>query len=132
MHTGPVIAVVDDFPDLLESITNLLSLFGYFVVTSNVRDLMAGGKYAMALFLSEHDPVVVIFDITPPYAKTLSYLKTFIRQEAARGRKFIITTTTPEVARASASLPGIAQVFIKPPHPTELLSAIKQAVESAT
>ena len=44
-------------------------------------------------FMVEHNPEVVIFDISPPYDENWKYYKTMRDSDAMRGRGSVLTTT---------------------------------------
>ena len=47
-------------------------------------------------YLQKHNPEVVIFDISPPYAQNWQFFKTMRDAEAMRGRGSVLTTTNKD------------------------------------
>ncbi len=51
------------------------------------------GNVDFVQFLVRHDPQVVIFDISPPYAENWHFFKTIQNVKAMDGRGLVLTTT---------------------------------------
>src|SRR5712692_503355 len=51
------------------------------------------GHVDFATYLTEHDPEVVIFDISPPYVENWHFFMTMRDADVMRGRGSVLTTT---------------------------------------
>ncbi len=88
-----VIAVVNSSEDTVEMLRASLQQHGFTsVVTGHVHDFKTG-EVDFPAFLAEHDPAVLIYDISLPYDRNWTFLKLVLDTEAMRGRQVVLTTT---------------------------------------
>ena len=45
------------------------------------------------MFLSRHDPAVIVYDVSIPYDKNWTFLRLLLDSESMHGRKVVLTTT---------------------------------------
>jgi CheY-like chemotaxis protein len=91
-----VVAVVNTNDDLVSVIRDALIVEGFSVVTAHIRDIKAG-RQDFSVFLREHDPGVVIYDIAIPYEDNWTFLQTLRQLPEAEKRRFILTTVNKRV-----------------------------------
>jgi CheY-like chemotaxis protein len=95
-QAGLVVAVVNTNDDLVNVIRNALIVEGFNVVTAHIRDIKAG-RQDFSVFLREHDPAAVIYDIAIPYEDNWTFLQTLRQLPEAEKRRFILTTVNKRV-----------------------------------
>jgi CheY-like chemotaxis protein len=86
----PVVAVVNSNDDLVSALQHALETDGFNIVTAHVQGIQ-DGTLDFAVFLEEHDPAVVIYDIALPYDSNWKFLS-MIRQLPQAQRPFVVTT----------------------------------------
>src|SRR3979490_1525857 len=80
--------------DTINTVQNLLPQSGneQTLIWCHFADLKKGnvdfGKY-----MDEHNPEVVIFDLSPPYDENWQFFKTMRDAESMKGRGIVLTTT---------------------------------------
>ena len=88
-----VVAVVNSSEDTVEMLREALVLHGFTsVVTGHVHDIKVGATDWPA-FLAEHDPAVIVYDLSIPYDQNWTFLKLLLDTDSMRGRKIVMTTT---------------------------------------
>lgn len=121
-HTSPV-AVFNDIPDTVEMLIQALRGAGlHAAVGATTQD-----GFDVAAFIREHDPSVVLFDINPPYAKSLEKFRRLRADAFPRLPVFLTTTDGHHLERWLE--PGeVRGVFRKPCDVERLAEAIRQAM----
>jgi DNA-binding response OmpR family regulator len=92
----PVIALFNASDDTVEMVRRMLDASGFnCLVGCHFSDLKKG-VIDFARFLGEHDPEVVILDISPPYAENWEFFKKLRDSKAMAGRGLVVTTTNKD------------------------------------
>jgi DNA-binding response OmpR family regulator len=86
------VAVVNSSDDTVEMLRVALQHAGFESVTAHVDDVKRG-VLDFSRFLTEHDPRVVIYDVSPPYEQNWTFLQMLRTTDAMRGRLVVLTTT---------------------------------------
>ena len=94
--SNPVVAVVNTNDDLVQVLRDSLLREGFDVVTTHIRDIKAG-RHDFDAFLSNHDPTVVIYDISVPYEDNWTFFQTLRKLPEARDREFVVTTVNKRI-----------------------------------
>lgn len=92
----PVVAVINSNDDLVKVLRDALIREGLDVVTAHIRDFKAG-KLSFPDFLSNHDPAVVIYDISVPYEDNWTFFQTLLTLPESQARTFVVTTVNKRV-----------------------------------
>jgi hypothetical protein len=89
-----VVALFNASDDTIDMIQSLLTAAGsgQTLVWCHFADLRKG-TVDFAKYMAEHNPEVVIFDISPPYAENWLFYKTMRDADAMHGRGAVLTTT---------------------------------------
>jgi len=91
-----VVALFNASDDTVEMVRRMLDASGLdCLVGCHFSDLKKG-VIDFARFLDEHDPEVVILDISPPYAENWEFFKTLRDSKAMAGRGLVVTTTNKD------------------------------------
>lgn len=88
-----VVAIVNSSEDTVDMLRQCLLDHGFTsIVTGHVRDFKTGAE-DFPKFVDQHDPAVIIYDISIPYEKNWTFLRLLLDSESMRGRKLVLTTT---------------------------------------
>jgi CheY-like chemotaxis protein len=109
----PVIAILNNNEDLIRMLSDALKEAGCNVASVRLVDVRAG-KVDLELFVEEHDPDAVIFDIALPYRANLSMLEDLRGTGVLAGRGVVLTTpnvrATRDLLRVNAfEITGLAE-----------------------
>ena len=85
-----VVAVIDTNPDTVDLLKDTLEQAGFLVV-STYTWLAAKGELDLEAFLRTHQPVVIVYDIAPPYDRNWAFLQ-HLRQTLLKEYRFVLTT----------------------------------------
>jgi CheY-like chemotaxis protein len=112
-RSKPVIAILNNNEDLIRMLSDALKEAGCNVASVRLVDVRAG-KVDLELFVKEHDPDAVLFDIALPYRTTLSMLEDLKATGVLAGRGLVLTTpnvrATRDLLRVNAfEITGLAE-----------------------
>jgi DNA-binding response OmpR family regulator len=94
--TKRVIALFNASDDTVEMVQRMLGASGFnCLVGCHFSDLRKGA-IDFARYMDEHQPDVVIFDISPPYKENWDFFKTLRDAHAMEGRGLVLTTTNKQ------------------------------------
>jgi len=114
-HTGPILIVEDD-PDILSSVADILDFEGYDVVTA------ADGAIGLDL-LEKSQPTLILLDMRMPVVNGWD----FARIMKERGYEVpVLVMTAAQDARRWAEEIGAVGYIPKPFHITDLLDAVER------
>jgi CheY-like chemotaxis protein len=94
----PVIAILNNNEDLIRMLSDALKEAGCNVASVRLMDARAG-KVDLELFVEEHDPDAVIFDIALPYRLNFSMLEDLRGTGVLTGRGLVLTTPNVRATR---------------------------------
>lgn len=94
----PVIAIINNNEDLIRMLSDALKEAGCNVASVRLVNVRAG-KLDLELFVKEHDPDAVIFDIALPYRTNLSMLEDLRGTGVLAGRGLVLTTPNVRATR---------------------------------
>ena len=124
---APVVAVVQTSEDIVHLLCDVLTGGGFQPVVGYVPDFREV-RQDFAAFLAEHDPVVLIWDIALPYEQNWAYFQQVAQSDAARGRRFVLTTTNKRALETLVGATSAHELIGKPYDLDELLAAVHRAV----
>jgi CheY-like chemotaxis protein len=124
----PAVAVINSSEDTVEMLRACLQHNGFTsVVTAHVTDIR-NGRTDFLEFVDEHDPKVLVYDISIPYEENWRFLQLLMSSEAMKGRKVIVTTTNKRVLdRLIGDESGAFEIVGKPYDLTAIANAVMQA-----
>ncbi len=123
-----MIAVFNSSDDVVALLRETLQEEGFVVVTAHVPDIKAGREDVLA-FLQRYDPRVVIYDISPPYAENWTFFRLLQDTDAARGRRFILTTTNLRALAEAVGETKAIELIGKPYDLGEIVKAVRHALD---
>lgn len=88
----PVVAVLNTSDDIVELLTIVLEQAGLVVISAHLDEIRRG-SVSLADFVTEHDPQLLVYDVSPPYDRSWRFLEHIRQSPVMRGRTFVITTT---------------------------------------
>lgn len=126
----PVVALFNASDDTVEMVQRMLDVSGiHCLVSCHFADLRKG-TVNFAAYLLEHQPQVVIFDISPPYEQNWTFFRTLRDNPAMNGRGLVLTTTNKDrldevVGHDSSAI----EIVGKPYDRAEIMAAIDGALQ---
>ncbi len=127
MPAAPVVAIVNTSEDIVVLLRELLAGDGFRPVAGFVPDFREG-REDLDGFLREHDPAVIIWDIGFPYDRNWAYFQQASAREAARGRRFVLTTTNKRALDELVGPTNSFEIIGKPFDLDHIVQAVRQAL----
>ncbi|MHB8575004.1 MAG: response regulator [Dehalococcoidia bacterium] len=124
-----VIAVINSSPDVVDMLELALQDEGYHTVGATLGELLQS-EQSLLTFLDEHDPHLIIYDVSPPYPRNWDRFQVVREVETFRNRRVMLTTTDKNALDRLIGPTDSYEVFSKPFELDILLSAVRQAVSS--
>lgn len=128
-HDRPTIAVINSSEDTVDMLRMQLQHHGFTsVVTAHVPDIKRGRTDFLA-FLAEHDPAVLVYDISIPYEENWRFLQLLLSSGEMRGRQVIVTTTNKRVLEQLVGETNAIEILGKPYDLELVIAAVERAIE---
>jgi CheY-like chemotaxis protein len=126
-----VIAVVNSNEDTVEMLRSCLQQHGFSsIVTGHIHDFKTGLR-DFPDFVSQHDPKVIVYDISIPYDKNWTFLRLLLDTEAMRGRKVVVTTTNKVRLEELVGPTEAIEIVGKPYDLERIVAAVKSAISAS-
>ena len=126
-----VIAVVNSNEDTVEMLRNCLQQHGFSaVVTAHIHDFRTGQSDFPA-FIEQHDPAVIVYDVSLPYDRNWTFLRLLLDTDAMRGRKVVLTTTNKHRLEELVGPTDAFEIVGKPYDLEQIVDAVRNAVAEA-
>ena len=123
-----VIAVVNSNEDTVEMLRNCLQLHGFTsIVTGHIHDFKTGVEDFPG-FVAQHDPAVLVYDISIPYDRNWTFQRLLLDTDAMRGRKVVLTTTNKERLEELVGPTEAIEIVGKPYDLERIVGAVKAAI----
>lgn len=92
-----VVAVLNHDADIIEMISTLLLEEGFVVVSGHLPPLNSQRYEMVTSLLQQHKPLVVMYDIAPPYRENYEFFLTLRRKDNLTDIQFVLTTTNKKM-----------------------------------
>jgi DNA-binding response OmpR family regulator len=128
-----VVALFNASDDTVEMVLRMLAASGiHGLAGCHFADLKKG-NVDFVQFLANHDPQVVIFDISPPYAENWAFFNTLRHVKAMEGRGLVLTTTNKNrLDEVSGTDSTAIEIVGKPYDLGQIRAALTAALHTAT
>ena len=128
----PLVAIFDGYADAAEMMAINIALAGFRIVDGHVSDIKRGVTDFIA-FMKEHNPEVVVWDISPPYEGHWNFFQLIRSSSALDGRGVVLTTTHKlHLDSFAQEDSGALEIVGKPVDIDELIRRIRHALEHRT
>lgn len=128
--TKPLIAIFNTTAEVIDALTYVLEEAGHNVVSAFISDFRRGKRDLIA-FMEEHGPDIIIYDLPPPYAEQLAFLRIVRNMEVMKGIRFLFTTTNKRaLEQEDGGKLDAHEIIGKPFDLDELLKIVDRAVEA--
>ena len=126
--TRHTIALFNASDDTVEMVQHMLDASGFQVLVGCHFADLKKGHINFGRYLAQHDPRVVIFDISPPYKENWTFFQGLIGTNALEGRGLVLTTTNKKRLDEAVGKDSEAYEFVGKPYD---LTQIKNAIHAA-
>jgi DNA-binding response OmpR family regulator len=123
----PVIAVFNSSNDTVELLRIVLEEEGFQTVVGHIPELKKG-EFDLVGLIQHHAPTVIVYDISPPYEANWTFLRLVRNAEAARGRRFVITTTNKPALDKLVGPTDALEIIGKPYDLRQVVVAVRSAL----
>jgi len=124
---SPRVAVINSSEELGEMLSMVLQHVGIPTVMAYPLDFKRG-RQDLAIFLTNYDPPVVVFDIAIPYAENWAFFERVRDSAAGRGRTFVVTTTNKRALEEIVGGTGAHEIIGKPYDLDAIVDAVRRAL----
>jgi DNA-binding response OmpR family regulator len=130
--SNQVVALFNASDDTVEMVQAMLNASGLnCLVGCHFADLK-NGRTNFSRYLAQHDPRVVIFDISPPYQENWAFFQTLRDATAMEGRGLVLTTTNKKrLDEVLGSDSAAFEIVGKPYDLNQIRTAINAALRQA-
>jgi DNA-binding NarL/FixJ family response regulator len=123
-----VVAVVNSSEDTVEMLRECLVHHGFTsVVTGHIHDFKTG-EADFPEYLRQHDPAVVVYDVSIPYEKNWTFLRLLLDSESMRGRKVVLTTTNKKRLEELVGPTNAYEIVGKPYDLDQIVGAVQAVI----
>jgi DNA-binding response OmpR family regulator len=127
----PVVAIFNSNDDVVEMLRYVLESSGFVVVSGHVDAIRRGGT-SLSEFVEAHDPVVIIYDIVPPYDRSWRFLEHLREATVMRGRRFVLTSTNAQrVTEIVGTHEQVHEIVGKPYDLEQIAGAVQGAIDAS-
>ncbi len=123
-----MIAVINMHVEIVDMLQLALEDEGFRSVGRTIPELERGDQSLLG-FLDEHDPRVIIYDVSPPYPENWERFQTAREVQVFRGRTVMLTTTDHDSLERLIGPTESFVIFSKPFELGALLDAVREAVQ---
>lgn len=124
----PVVAVLNNIEDLVRMFAELLRGSGYEVVTAMLSDARRG-EIDLIAFLKEHDPRVVVYDVSFPYVMNWTMLEGLRDRGALKDRGVLVTTPNKKAMHDLLHVEEVLEITGRPEEYSTLVETVGRLVK---
>ena len=127
MNGAPtVVAVINSSPDVIDMLRLALEYAGFVVVSALTFDVREG-KVNLDEFIAQHQPVVILYDVAPPYEANWRLFEHVAAMPIMRDRQFVLSSTNARHVVALAGQKHVHEVVGKPFDIDAIVRAVTEA-----
>ncbi len=115
-------ALINASDDTVEMVQRMLSVIGIHSLAGCRFADLKNGHVDFAQFLADHDPQVVVFDISPPYVENWEFFKTLRKTARMKTRGLVLTTTNKKRLDEVIGTPSTAIEIVGKPYDLQQIS----------
>jgi CheY-like chemotaxis protein len=127
MNSSPTVAVINSTPDIVDMLRLVVEQAGFVVVTAltfEIRD----GHVDIDQLIRQHQPLVIVYDIAPPYDANWKLFQHIAAMPVMEGRQFVLTSTNAQqVERIAGNHQRVYEILGKPYDLDLVAQAVKEA-----
>jgi len=124
---GGLVAVFNSSDEVINLLKLVLEEEGFTVVSGHVPELK-NGEQDIAAFFAEHDPRVIVYDVSLPYQANWQFFQWVQRLGEAQGRRFVVTTTNKRALDELAGRTPAFELVGKPFDIDQIVAAVHRAM----
>jgi DNA-binding NarL/FixJ family response regulator len=129
MSRRPVVAIFNSHDDVVEMLRFALEQTGLIVVSGHI-DAIRRGEQRLSDFVDEHDPVVILYDLVPPYDRSWHFLEHLRQTPSMQGRRFVVTSTNAQrVKEIVGGAEHVLEIVGKPYDIDAIVKAVQAAAQ---
>src|ERR1051326_2356103 len=122
------VAILNSSIDTVDVLRLMLERAGFNTVAGHVEDIKRGNTDFVE-FLKQHQPDVVIYDISLPYDQNWNFVRLVLNTDVAQNCKFVLTTTNKAALQTAPGLQAeILEIAQKPYDFERIVDAVRKAV----
>jgi CheY-like chemotaxis protein len=127
MASRSVVAIINTSPDTIELLSGVLEAAGFVVISGYTHDIRSG-KLNLVVFLQQHAPRVIVYDIAPPYERNYRLFEHVRSMACAENCRFVLTSTNAaHVQKLARRDERVFEVVDKPVDLDLIVTAVKEA-----
>jgi len=127
MEKPPVVAVINSTEDIVDLLRIWIEQAG-FVVVGSMTSLIRDGEVDVEQFIGQHDPLVIVYDISPPYEANWRLFQHVASLPVMAGRQVVLTSTNARQVEKLAGLhQNVYEIVGKPDDLERVVHAVKEA-----
>jgi hypothetical protein len=119
------IAIINISDEAAEAIEWALRSAGWTTERASPLDFKRG-RLDLADFLTERDPLVLVWDVAIPFDENWAYCQAAQTTPAAEGRQFVVTTNNRRALRKMVGDIPVLEFLATPSDLTSLCSAVRR------
>ena len=128
----PTIAIINTSEDTIEMLRTALGHHGFTSLAAAHAVDLRKGRQDFTAFLAEHDPRVLIYDISIPYDRNWALLQSMLDLPQMRGRRVIVTTTNKDVLERLVGPTQAIEIHGKPYDIEQIVRAVDKAIQGGS
>jgi CheY-like chemotaxis protein len=128
---APVVLLVNSNEDTVEMLRITFEDKGWNTASAHVADIKRGRTDLLAI-VRQHQPAVIVYDISPPYEENWKFLQTLRATDVLRELPFVVTSTNKAALEKAGGSKDVIEILGKPYDLDEIFAAAERAQRQKT